>query len=73
MLCRVSLVPTAGDDEGAVAYGLDHGPYELVFLRVARGGRLPGGAVDDEPVVARVHEVGGELLGAERGRVRRPW
>ena len=53
-----------GDDVGAVADGLEHGAYELVLLRVAGGGRLAGGAVDDEAVVAGVDEVGGEPLGA---------
>jgi len=54
----------AGDDVGAVAHRLQHGAYEFRFLRVAGGRGLTGGAVDDQAVVACVHQVGREPLGA---------
>lgn len=54
----------AGDDVGPVSDRVEYGSYELVFLRVAGGGRLARGAVDDEAVVAGVHQVGREPLGA---------
>lgn len=64
MLCRVSLVPTCGDDVGSVSDGFQHSPDQLVFLRVAGGRGLARGAVDDQAVVACVHQMGGEPLGA---------
>lgn len=64
MLWWVSFVPTAGDDVGAVADRLSHGSYEIRFLRVAGGRGLAGGAVDDESVVACIHQMGGESLRA---------
>lgn len=54
----------AGDDVGAVADRFQHGSYEVRFLRVAGGGGLTGGAVDDQAVVACVHQVGCEPLRA---------
>ncbi len=54
----------AGDDVGPVADRLQYGSYELRFLRVAGGRGLAGGAVDDQAVVACVHQVGGEPLRA---------
>lgn len=54
----------AGDDVRPVSYRFEHRPYELVLLRVTGGRGLAGGAVDDQPVVACVHQVGGEPLGA---------
>lgn len=53
----------ARDDVGAVADGVQDGPYELVFLRVAGGRRLAGGPVEDQAVVACVDQVRGEPLG----------
>ena len=54
----------AGDDVGPVSDRFEDGPYELVLLRVAGGRGLAGGAVDDQAVVACVHQMGGEPLGA---------
>ena len=39
----------SGDDMGPVADRIDHGAYQLGFLRVAGGRGLSGGAVDDRP------------------------
>lgn len=51
------------DDVGPVSHGFQYRPYELVFLRVAGGRGLAGGAVDDQAVIACVHQMGGEPLG----------
>jgi hypothetical protein len=54
----------AGDDVGAVSDRFQYGSYEIRFLRVAGGRGLTGGAVDDQAVVACVHQVGSEPLSA---------
>ena len=54
----------AGHDLGPVADGLDDRADQPLLLRVGRGGRLPGRAVDDQAVVAVLDQERGEPLGA---------
>jgi hypothetical protein len=47
------------DDGGPVADGVDHDTHQLGLLVIGRGGRLTGGAVEHDAVVAQVDEVAG--------------
>src|SRR5450631_2486159 len=65
-LDRVSGVVAAGagDDAGPMTHRVDDGPDEVHLLGVRRGGRLTGGAVHDQSVMALVHEVHGQCRSA---------
>ena len=63
LLALGHLGPPAMAVLGATINRVDDGGHELRLLGCVRGGRLTGGAVEHEPVVAESHEVPGELNG----------
>src|SRR5699024_11453636 len=52
----------SGDNGRPVPHRLQYGTHQIRFLRVAGRRALPCRTTEDEPVVAEIHEVGGQLL-----------